>query len=81
MFLIPVNCPNAVEDIKRIQATMLKRANTGSIFIIIRTLNKKKNLVPKDNKKIILAKFRINIEGNQMRINPQEYNMDKEKRG
>jgi hypothetical protein len=28
-------------DIKRIQATILKRANTGSIFFIIRTLDKK----------------------------------------
>jgi hypothetical protein len=34
-------CPNALTDIKRIQATRLKRANTGSIFFIIRTLDKK----------------------------------------
>jgi hypothetical protein len=32
---------HAFADIKRIQATMLKRANTGSIFFIIRTLDKK----------------------------------------
>jgi hypothetical protein len=37
--------------------------------------------VPKDNKKIIQSKFRINIKANQMRINIQEFNMDKEKRG
>jgi hypothetical protein len=32
---------HAFADITRIQATMLKRANTGSIFFIIRTLDKK----------------------------------------
>jgi hypothetical protein len=61
---------HAFADIKRIQATMLKRANTGSIFFIIRTLDKKiKILVPKDNKKIILTKCRFNIKSNRMRIN------------
>jgi hypothetical protein len=39
--LIEVFCPNAFTDIKRIYSAMLKRANTGSIFFIIRTLDKK----------------------------------------
>jgi hypothetical protein len=55
MFLIPVSCPNAVDEINKMQARMLKRVKTGSNLFIVRALGKNKNLVYKNKKNLIYS--------------------------